>query len=389
MLLVRDKLFSIVGLSHFAVDVLNGQRSVLFVYLAVALGLSNTQLGFFSTAYILIAALLQPLFGLFADRFGGRWAIAGGTFWIGAFFTLGLLTPGLPALAFFVLASLGSGAFHPAGTMQATLVGRARYAGRETTASSYFFLFGQTGLFVGPLLGGFMLQRGGPPVLLWLSGFAMLVGFIGFARLGRSAILLHEHLEIQPAAAPARRTTGFWLLFAALATTQSWVQQNMLVFLPKFLSDSGQNAAVYGLLSSLFIGASAMGLLVGGALADRFGKRRVAAAMLTVAVLPLTAIPLVGFSPWLYLLIPLAGLFAGSTHTIVVVLAQRYIPGGMAMTSGLILGFIFASGALGVLLSGYIADAFGVVSIFWLTAGLAFLAAILALSLRRNTPPEE
>ena len=384
MLLVRDKLFSTVGLSHFAVGVLNGQRSVLFVYLAVALGLSNTQLGFFSTAYILVAALLQPLFGHLADRLGARWAIAGGTLWIGIFFTLGLLTPGLPALAFIVLASLGSGAFHPAGTMQATLVGRSRYAGRETTASSYFFLFGQGGLFIGPLVGGFLLQQDGKLGLIWLSAFAILVGLSGFVRLGRSATLLHESHGSQPTAPVASRSLSFWLLFAALAATQSWVQQNMLVFLPKFLSDSGQSAGVYGLLSSLFIGASAVGLLLGGALADRYGKRRVAASMLALAVLPLSAIPVVGFSPWLYLLIPIAGLFSGSTHTIIVVLAQRYIPGGMAMTSGLILGFIFASGALGVLLSGYLADVWGVVSVFWLTAGLALAASIMALSLEKN-----
>ena len=82
MALIRDKLFSTIWLSHFAVDLLNGQRSVLFVYLAVALGLSNSELGLFSSAYVLIGALLQPVFGHLADRGYFGWAIAGGTLWL-------------------------------------------------------------------------------------------------------------------------------------------------------------------------------------------------------------------------------------------------------------------------------------------------------------------
>ena len=385
MALIKDKLFSTIALSHFSVDLLNGQRSVLFVYLAVLLGLSNTQLGLFSTAYILLAALLQPLFGHLADRRGFRWAIAGGTLWIGAFFTLGLLATGMASLMLIVIASLGSGAFHPAGTMQATLVGRSRYAGRETTASSFFFLFGQVGLFVGPLLGGFLLRESGQRGVLWLSGFAVIVGIMGLIRLAQSDVRWERQPEAAGERSEGRPSTAIaWLAFAGLAISQSWVQQNMVTFLPKYLSDLGQPPEIYGTLSSFFIGAAALGMVIAGMLADRFGKRRVAASMLALAIVPLALIPFLGLSAWLYLLIPIAGFFSGSAHSIVVVLAQRYIPGGMAMSSGLILGFIFASGALGVLLSGYLADTFGLTSIFTLTAALALLAAAMALTLEKN-----
>ncbi|KAA3642896.1 MAG: MFS transporter [Chloroflexi bacterium] len=382
MTLLRDRLFSTVALSHFAVDTLNGQRSVLFVYLAVLMGLSNTQLGLYSTLYILVAALLQPLLGYIADRTGSRWAIAGGTLWIGVFYTLGILAEGVLGLALIVVASLGSGAFHPAGTMQATLVGRSSYAGRETTSSSYFFLFGQAGLFFGPLAGGFLLQSQGPQGLLWLTAFVILVGILGFMRLD-PARMYHGH-EAENTGQPEksyRPGVYTWVAFILLATCQSWVFQNMVLFLPKFLSDLGQTPQVYGVLSSTFVAGAAVGLLLGGILADRFGKRRVAAGMLTLAVVPLLLIPMVGFSPWLYVIVPLAGVFTGSIHSIVVVLAQRYIPGGMAMASGLILGFMFASGALGVLLSGYLADIWGLVNIFRMTAGLALVAAVMALTL--------
>lgn len=382
--LIKDKLFSTIGWSHFAVDLLNGQRSVLFVYLAVLFGLSNTQLGLFSTSYIVFAALLQPLFGYLADRGGFRWAIAGGTLWIGFFFTIGLFVQSTSSLIFFVIASFGSGAFHPAGTMQATLLGRSRLSSRETTSSSLFFLFGQLGLFVGPLLGGFLLRRSGSLGLLWLTSFAMLVGIIGFFRMREGLV----HWEDQPRkqATESNRPSSrlAWIAFAILATSQSWVQQNIVIFLPKFLSDLGRTPEIYGTLTAIFIASGAMGMLSGGILADRFGKRRVAATMLGLAVLPLAAIPYFAQTPWLFLVIALAGYFAGSSHSIVVVLAQRYIPGGMAMSSGLILGFIFSSGAVGVLLSGYLADRFGLIIVFWLSAALALIASSMALSLEKN-----
>jgi FSR family fosmidomycin resistance protein-like MFS transporter len=384
MALIRDKIFSTIWLSHFAVDILNGQRSVLFVYLAVALGLSNAELGLFSAAYVFIGALLQPVFGYIADRGNFAWTIAGGTLWIGVFFTIGLIVPGFPGLVFFIIASLGSAAFHPAGTMQATLVGRARIAGRETTSSSYFFLAGQLGIFAGPLLGGFLLNASGQRGILWLTAFTMLVGIFGLSRLSGRDV----HWEAQPKAestesqAPPRRV--LWIAFALLATSQSWAKQNVLIYLPKYLSDLGRTPEIYGMLSALFIGFAALGMLSGGIFADRYGKRITAATMLGLAVLPMALIPLYAATPWIYLVIPVAGYFAGSTHSIIVVLAQRYIPGGMARSSGLILGYIFSTSSIGVLLSGVLADAINLQAVFWLSAALVGLAAIMALSLDRN-----
>ena len=71
-----------------------------------------------------------------------------------------------------------------------------------------------------------------------------------------------------------------------------------------------------------------------------------------MASVPLMLVSLVGWSPWLYVLVPLSGLFTGAVHSIVVVMAQRYVPGGMGLASGLTLGFMFSAGALGTLLSG-------------------------------------
>jgi FSR family fosmidomycin resistance protein-like MFS transporter len=286
-----------------------------------------------------------------------------------------------------VLASLGSAAFHPAGTSQATLRGRTHFAGRETSAAAYFFVFGQMGLLFGPVVSGPVLEK---YHLAGMVPFALLALPVALyaARELRWPALLEMEEKPQPRALDRGRSTRrlnlVLVLFALLAAFQSWSQQNIITFIPKYLSDLGQSPAIYGLIAATFMGGSAIGNLLGGSLADRYGKRRIAFACLALASLPLYLISAVGWSPWLFLLVPLAGALSGATHPIIVVQAQRIIPGGMAMASGLILGFMFTSGAIGTFLSGPLADLWGFPLLFQITAGISLSAAFFALVLQKK-----
>jgi MFS transporter, FSR family, fosmidomycin resistance protein len=379
MTLILDSIFSSIAYSHLIVDLLNGQRAVLLAYLSGPLGLSNAALALVSTIYVVSAALIGPLFGYLADRVGVRWVVAGGVLWMGVFFALAVLTPGHLALVFLVFASLGSGAYHPAGTTQATLSGRTLLSGKETTASSYFFLFGQTGLFFGPLVGGPLLDAFGPAGLLLLVAPTLPMGLIAARNLAALPSPSRPALRQARASFNFRQAALPLLGFILLAAFQSWTQQNMVTFVPKYLSDMGQTASFYGLTSALFMGGSAVGNVAGGMLADRFGRRRVAMAALTLGSIPLALVPAAGLSPLLFGLLLLAGFFTGGVYSIIVVTAQRMVPGGMSTASGLILGFMFSSGAIGTYFSGHLADLYGFTPLFHMTALIALTAGALAL----------
>jgi FSR family fosmidomycin resistance protein-like MFS transporter len=191
-----------------------------------------------------------------------------------------------------------------------------------------------------------------------------------------------EHKKSEAARPAVIFDRKYVTVLALVGGLQAWTQQNMITFVPKYLHDIGQSPVIYGLVAGLFMGGSAIGNLMGGAMADKYGKQRVAMTVLLLASAPLAIISQIGWSPWLYVLVPLAGLLTGSVHSIVVVLAQRALPMGMATASGLTLGFIFSVGALGTLLCGPLADKVGWPPVFLLTAGLALGAALLTLALR-------
>jgi MFS transporter, FSR family, fosmidomycin resistance protein len=378
MPLLFDAIFSSVALSHLMVDVFNASRPVLLTYL----GLSETQIALYSTIYIWVSALTQPFFGWLSDRVGPRWLAAGGVLWMTVFFAGAVLVPGAGGLLCLIIAALGSSAFHPVGTVQATLQGRDHLAGRETTATSLFFMAGQMGHFIGPIITGLILARLGLPALVILPIVSIPIGFA----------LAYQLRANKPHPKPAQgddkirlqATVGFVVTLAVVATLQSWAQSNMINFVPKYIKDMGFAATTYGNIAGLFMGGSALGNVIGGHFGDRYTKRKVAAAALMLAALPVFIMSQIGWSPWLYVLIPLAGACTGSVHSIMVVLAQRMISGGMALASGLILGFIFSAGALGMLLTGPLAENYGFPTVLVMTAGLVLLASPLAWMLKEK-----
>ena len=378
MPLFFDSLFSSVALSHFMVDVFNASRPVLLTYL----GLSESKIALYSTIYVWVSALTQPFFGWISDRVGPRWLAAGGVLWMTIFYTCAVYIPGAGGLACLIIAALGSSSFHPVGTVQATLQGRNRMAGRETTAASLFFMMGQLGHFIGPIITGLILAQLGLHWLLILSVVSIPIGF------SLAYQLRHNHPHPKPDNGDTKirinASIGFIILLAFVATLQSWSQANMINFIPKYIKDMGLSAATYGNIAGLFMGGSALGNVIGGYFGDRYPKRIVAATALFTASIPIFIISQIGWSPWLYLLIPFAGACTGSVHSIMVVLAQRIVSGGMALASGIILGFIFSAGALGMLLTGPMAENYGFPTVLIMTTGLVLLASPLALMLKES-----
>jgi FSR family fosmidomycin resistance protein-like MFS transporter len=373
--LLRERSLRAVVFGHLVVDLLNAVRPLLLAVLSVPLGLTNALIGLVSLLYTISGSLLQPVFGWLADRYGPRPLIASGILWLTATFGLAVIAPGRTALVLLILGGIGSAAFHPVGATEATRAARQHLQGQETTAASFFFLLGQIGFILAPAVGGPLLDRWGPAGLLAFLPPALASGILAARDVGDG-----ERPEpITAPAEPIKRAWGFAsLAFAAVIALQSWSQTNMVTYMPKYYSDLGYRPAVYGLLLAAFMVGTAIGGISGGWLGDRRSRRAIVSATLAAAGIPLALFPSLGTTGWAYLLALSSGALTAASYSILIVHGQAMLPGRRGASSGLVMGFAFASGSLGTLLSGVMADRVGFAPVYWCTAAICVVAGILA-----------
>lgn len=374
----RERPFLAVALTHFFVDVLNNGRNLLVALLAVSLGLTNAQVGLALLLYNVGNALSQPLFGLLADRIGARLLVIGGLAWMITFYTIAALAGDWLALIALTVASIGSGAFHPSGTMVASRTS-ITYRSRIT---ALFFTAGQLGLFMGPVLAGMLLDAYGRPGYILLPILALTALVSGWR-------WLHDappaaKVPAKPTLAPKEkliRPPHFWrriLVLSLVIFTSSTASIAVITFTPVLFTDQGYSPSLIGWLSGLIMMGSAVGGLVGGTLGDRFTGKLVILLGLAGSVLPYYF-----FVPssvgWQAALLLLAGFFGGMPHTILVIMVQSLLPKQQAMASGLALGFMFFSGAVGSYFVGLMADRIGLAITLQGLALLPLIAVVIAI----------
>jgi len=351
----RDRAYVAASGSHFSVDVINSSRTVLVALLAVSLGLSNAQVGIALLLYNVGSALSQPFFGLAADRRGPRWFISGGLAWMVLMYSLAVIVGGWGALVAITLAGFGTGAFHPAGTMVAS----ESSARSRTQATGFFFAAGQTGLFLGPILAGLLLEAFGQPGYLVLPALAMASVVAGWRWISDQHFTTLERKKIDATPVESRRPNLRTLIpLIAVIATSSTIGIAIINFAPKLFADQGFSPLYVGATAGLYMMGSAVGGITGGALADRINRRLPILLGMTGCILPIFFFIPAG-DPWRFGLLVLTGFFAGMPHSVLVILVQTLLPGRRAFASGLTLGLMFFSGAIGTYVLGVVADEIG------------------------------
>ena len=112
---------------HFSIDILNSSVAIILTLAAAQFNLSIAQIGFGAMMYQMFAAMSQPLFGGLTDKLNGRWIGAVGVLWTAIFYAAASFMPTYPLfIGLLMVGGLGSGAFHAAGMVNASVSGGKR-----------------------------------------------------------------------------------------------------------------------------------------------------------------------------------------------------------------------------------------------------------------------
>lgn len=379
--LFRKPVFVAVVFGHFTLDIFNSSGPVLVTFLSEPLAWSTAQVGFAIGAYQFFAALTQPVFGWVDDKIGSRWLGAGSVAWTIGFMLVALfLAQQTQSFLWFmipyVLASVGSSAFHPLGTKHAAETSTERAA----TGTAIFFLFGHAGLASGPVLVGLILDGIGYSGLYTLALFTIPVLVLMAIALRHTGPKVTASPTSEVVTSPTIKQTILWgaiIILAVVLSLRSWAAIGTVSFLPKLFQEMGWNATNYGLITGTFWMASAIAGVIAGNLADRFGRRQVVLVTLMFGSLPLYFLPL--SDGWMaFTLVILSGGLLGASHSILVIIGQNILPGGKSFASGVTLGFIFGTGAIASWIIGVGADFVGVGPMIQIGTALGLVGAFLA-----------
>jgi FSR family fosmidomycin resistance protein-like MFS transporter len=244
---------------------------------------------------------------------------------------------------------------------------------------SAFSIGGNLGYALGPVVAGAFVGwlglRGG--LVLALPGAAIAAAFLlGYRFLGSFAPRRGEPHAVA-AGEDDVRALGLLLAVVALRSV-AWF--GLITFVPLWEVSLGHSKAHGSHLLALMLLAGAVGTILAGPAADRWGRRRVLLTSL-VATPPLVATFIAAGGVVGGAALALSGAFVVGTFGVSQVMSQEYLPRRIGMASGLSIGLSIGLGGVGAIALGAVADAVDLRTAMWVAAAVPVAALALALRL--------
>ena len=363
-----------IGFCHLLNDMMQALLPAIYPTLKAQFHLNFAQIGLVTLAFQCTASLFQPVVGYFADLKPMPYSLA-----LGMVSTLaGLLVlsvaPSYPVLLIAaMMIGLGSAVFHP----ESSRVARMASGGRYGLAQSVFQVGGNTGQAISPLTAALLVATYGQRSIIWYAGLALL-GIITLFNIGtwyknHGLKRIKSHQAVRDSGLPKGKvvlslTILLMLIFSKFFYLAS-ISSYYTFYLIHSFGVSVRNAQVH---LFFFLGAVAVGTLVGGPLGDKIGRKYVIWFSI-LGMLPFTLMLPYADLFWTGILSVVIGLIMASAFPAIVVYAQELLPGRVGMISGLFFGFSFGMGGIGAAVLGALADA---TSIAYVYKVCAFLPAI-------------
>ncbi len=366
-----------VAFCHLINDVMQYLLAAIYPLLKEDYGLDFVQIGLLSFTFQVTASLLQPVIGIYTDKRPLPYSLPVAA----ACSATGLIVLGFAQDYWLLLVGsafigLGSAIFHP----ESSRVARLASGGRHGFAQSTFQVGGNVGAALGPILAAFVVIPRGQSSVAWFA----ILAIVSMSVLGWVGRWYAEHLRGASKRPPAdkslpfdNRTTTIALVVLIILTLSKNVYMAGLANYFTFytIDKFGVDVQTSQMLLFLFLGASALGVFLGGPIGDRFGAKFVIWLSIVGAVPFALALPYADYT-WTIVLVVIIGVVLSSAFSAIVVFAQELMPGRVGMIAGIFFGFAFGIGGIGAALLGALADSQGIDFVFQVTSYLPLMGLL-------------
>ncbi|MDR3559981.1 MAG: MFS transporter [Negativicutes bacterium] len=371
----------LVALSHVMTDLSAGALPILLPFFKSAFALSYSQVGFIVLTQNFTSSIIQPLFGYLTDRLSLPWLVPAGLLLAGmGMAATGLATSYHVLLMIVIITGLGIASFHPQAAKAVHSVSSVHSRGQSM---SIFSLGGNLGQACGSV---FMMA------LLTLPGSLNNTLYFCLPAVILATLLWLNLPQISPenrrpssrgTKGPAKTSIPYAVVAILLSYIflRSSISAGLVTYIPLYYADYLGGSHLYAsYLLSAYLLSGVAGTFVGGTLGDRFGRKTIIMGSMLL-VLPLLNLLKYATGYWTFPLVAFIGFIYIASFSSTIVLAQEMMPGYEALGASLTTGFSIGLGGVAVTLLGYVADHFGVPSVFSVIAVIPLAAFSLAFFL--------
>jgi len=347
-----------IAVAHLLNDLLQAVIPAIYPQLEQKFNLSMGQIGIITFCFQVSSSIFQPLVGNYTDKHPKPYSQVFGMFFTAVGIAILAFAPSYYWILIAVtLVGIGSSVFHPESSRVAFLAS----GGKRSLAQAIFQLGGNTGTALAPLLIAWIVIPNGKKHILWFVLFALLAKviliYVGRWRSNelKNAVSKIKKPIILPDLTQKQITASVIILLVLIFSKYFYTAGITSYFQFYTMHKFGLSEVQAQVYLFYFLGAAAVGTLLGGIFGDKFGRKFVIWFSILGAAPFTLMLPYVD-QHWTAILIILIGLIISSAFPAILVYAQELLPKKIGMVSGLFYGFAFGMGGLASAVLGYIAD---------------------------------
>ena len=369
-----------VSLGHLLNDMFQAVIPAIYPMIKESLGLSFMQIGAITLTNQITSSLLQPMVGYFSDKHPRPYGLV-----VGMCFTMtGLLLLSMAENFPLVLLSVafvgvGSSVLHP----ESSKVARLASGGAKGMAQSIFQIGGNVGRAFGPIAVALIVVPHGQGSIRWFALLAVVAIWV-LARIGhwyRKQLELYgrgkSKFDVENRSHLSKRQIVVALLvLLVLMFSKDFYTANIQSYLTFYMIDKfGLSVTASQYVLFAFLVSTAVGLLIGGEVGDRYGRKYVIWVSILGSSPFALLLPYCGLT-WTIVLVILVGMVMSSAMSAILVYGTELLPGNVGMISGAFFGLSFGLGGIGSAIFGWLADLSSIQYVFQLTAFLPLLGIV-------------